>query len=449
MKRPGADPYGLLRPVADRVLEGAVEVIDPLEQRRQRRVYEHIEVLRAVLPLALALNLAAGAILVAVLHGRVPHAPLFAWLLALTAIAVASGLLLWNRRLAARPQPWMRCFVCTLGALGLAWGALCLCLPAEAPVANAVSALWACAMTAGTAVAYSESFAAIASFAIASLVPHALTLLVRLEALSAGLGAGVLLFLAFALAAAKRHGDTVLANVQAQEDRDALVTALDADKRYIEELDEILRAGIIEREQVEAALSDARDTADHLADKLTSLTSLDGLTGIANRRYLDESVRREWSRAGRYATPLTIILCDIDRFRGYNDRYGHQAGDGCLRVIAEVLKSHCRRGGDLAARYGGEEFALLLPATELWHGARIAESMREAIRRRAITHEASDVARVLTASFGVATVVPQAQLDPMLLLHTAERALERAKSAGRNTVRTGLPFEELDPRASA
>jgi diguanylate cyclase (GGDEF)-like protein len=172
------------------------------------------------------------------------------------------------------------------------------------------------------------------------------------------------------------------------------------------------------------------DTANQ---ELKRLTSLDGLTGIANRRHFDETLNREWRRSMRQGAEFAIVMCDVDAFKAYNDTLGHQVGDDCLRRIAQTLTATTDRGGDLVARYGGEEFAVILPETSLAGGRVVAERMRQAIEALGIAHPASAGGRV-TASFGLASGVAMPETDPRDLIKAADRALYQAKREGRNRV---------------
>jgi len=167
--------------------------------------------------------------------------------------------------------------------------------------------------------------------------------------------------------------------------------------------------------------------------KLATLSQTDGLTGIANRRRFDEVLATEWQRAGRSGQPLTLAMLDLDYFKKYNDTYGHQAGDECLRTIAEVLGDKVRRTSDLAARYGGEEFAFIAPMTDSENARNIAESICRALEQRALPHAASPM-QVVTASIGVAVMVPDKNDTPQSLLQRADAALYQAKQQGRNRV---------------
>ncbi|NRR30174.1 diguanylate cyclase [Oxalobacteraceae bacterium] len=167
--------------------------------------------------------------------------------------------------------------------------------------------------------------------------------------------------------------------------------------------------------------------------KLKALSATDGLTGLANRRSFDEALAREWARAQRHATPLAVAMIDVDFFKLYNDHYGHQAGDDCLRRLAAVLSASVQRATDLAARYGGEEFVFIAPATTLDDALIIAEHIRSALAALMQEHAKSPLGQV-TISIGVAAMVPDAREQASALLLAADQALYRAKSAGRNRV---------------
>jgi diguanylate cyclase (GGDEF)-like protein len=176
--------------------------------------------------------------------------------------------------------------------------------------------------------------------------------------------------------------------------------------------------------------------AEELRDsnaQLTMLAAIDGLTGIANRRALDERFAQEWNRAIRLQTPLSYLMIDVDHFKQFNDRYGHYAGDQCLQSIAEILSGQPRRAQDLAARFGGEEFAIILPHTSLDGAAELAERIRESVFRHAIPHHDSAWACV-TVSIGCACLTPGIGDDRITLLNLADTALYRAKEQGRNRI---------------
>ncbi|MDD3518491.1 MAG: diguanylate cyclase [Chromatiales bacterium] len=170
------------------------------------------------------------------------------------------------------------------------------------------------------------------------------------------------------------------------------------------------------------------------SDLLRSLAFVDGLTGVANRRRFDEALETEWRGCRRGHLPLALLMVDIDHFKRYNDRYGHQAGDECLRIVARTLKQGFGRARDLVARYGGEEFACLMPGSDLAGARTKAEELRQAIERCAIPHAASPVADVVTLSVGVAALTPNGENTPSDLVAAADAALYSAKSEGRNRV---------------
>lgn len=171
------------------------------------------------------------------------------------------------------------------------------------------------------------------------------------------------------------------------------------------------------------------------ADLLESLSLIDALTDIPNRRRFDEALVSEWKRAIRDATPLSLLMIDIDHFKQYNDYYGHGAGDVCLQMVAAELAKGVVRPGDLVARYGGEEFVVILPETNRESALQIAERLRERIEKKALPHVYPSAESVVTISVGVSTQdnIPEYFL-PNILNDAADNALYRAKESGRNRV---------------
>jgi diguanylate cyclase (GGDEF)-like protein len=167
---------------------------------------------------------------------------------------------------------------------------------------------------------------------------------------------------------------------------------------------------------------------------LKLLANLDSLTKLSNRRGFDDYIQKEWDRMKRIKAPLSLIMCDVDFFKNYNDRYLHPNGDKCLVKVAMSMRSTVRRSGDLVARYGGEEFAIVLPNTDALGAVSVGENVRSAIKGLQITHEASAVCPYVTVSVGVSTIIPNSENDFQALINAADRALYQAKSQGRDRV---------------
>ena len=165
---------------------------------------------------------------------------------------------------------------------------------------------------------------------------------------------------------------------------------------------------------------------------LKRLAAIDGLTQIANRRCFDQCLRREWQRLTREQAPLSLILCDIDSFKRYNDTYGHRAGDACLQQVARLIQQQVGQARGLAARYGGEEFVLILPNQTAEQSAAVARSLQTDLRTQAIP--AVEVGQIVTLSFGVASMIPTELTAATALLVAADRALYQAKQAGRDRI---------------
>ncbi|WP_013324800.1 diguanylate cyclase [Gloeothece verrucosa] len=186
------------------------------------------------------------------------------------------------------------------------------------------------------------------------------------------------------------------------------------------EHEQLLKQGLIEANQ-----------------KLQGLARIDGLTGVANRRYFDEYFEHEWNRSVREEIPISLLLCDVDFFKVYNDKWGHPRGDYCLKQVATILAQAVQRAADLVARYGGEEFAIILPNTILDGAIYIAQKIQNALQNRAIPHSSLSVGGIVTLSIGVATIVPRLHSYPQFLIEQADRFLYQAKCQGRNQIVSG------------
>jgi len=190
-------------------------------------------------------------------------------------------------------------------------------------------------------------------------------------------------------------------------------------------------------DQMRGKLVDVSKELSAANQRLETLANQDGLTGIANRRAFDSLIEREIARALRSREPLSVALCDVDHFKAYNDRYGHPAGDECLRKISAAIARSCRRGTDFAARYGGEEFALLLPDTPAEGALKVVEKARQEVAALAIPHEASSAGPLVSLSAGVATFSLDQDKSAADFIARADQALYRAKHQGRNRVVCG------------
>ncbi len=211
-----------------------------------------------------------------------------------------------------------------------------------------------------------------------------------------------------------------------------------------------LKAELAEQNRLRAAVTAAKDTLEgkvlertaelEAANRqLATLSATDGLTGLANRRRFDAYWGEEWQRALRQATPLAVIMVDVDQFKRYNDQYGHQQGDECLRQVGSTLRATVRRAGELVARYGGEEFVVVMPGATVEQARETAEAIRVAIQATAMAHATSTVADVVTVSLGVAVGTPAPTEDRERLVEEADVALYEAKKQGRNRVVLAQP----------
>ena len=186
-----------------------------------------------------------------------------------------------------------------------------------------------------------------------------------------------------------------------------------------------LEQELLKSQAIEKKLSD-------LNEQLSELAALDSLTQIANRRTFDDFFTREWQRAQRDKQPLSLIIGDIDYFKLYNDSFGHQSGDICLKKVAQAISNTVMRPADLVARYGGEEFAVILPQTPGQNALQVAKTIAREVKKLAIPHPKSQVSDYVSLSLGVSCAIPQSKYTEKQLLVTADKALYQAKNLGRD-----------------
>lgn len=178
-----------------------------------------------------------------------------------------------------------------------------------------------------------------------------------------------------------------------------------------------------------------------LTETLRTQSNVDCLTKIANRKCFDETLHREWLLSRRIKTPLSLILCDIDHFKQYNDTYGHQAGDSCLQLVAKAMSATVNRPTDLVARYGGEEFIVVLPEVSVEGARGIAELLRVSVENLQVTHKSSEIAGYVTVSIGVSTASPSIFSAKELIKH-ADKALYVSKQNGKNCITHAIDLEK-------
>lgn len=187
-------------------------------------------------------------------------------------------------------------------------------------------------------------------------------------------------------------------------------------------------------EQLEAMVKQRTQELAKANKELKTLSNIDGLTQLYNRRYLDSMLNKEVNRAIRHQHSLALLICDIDYFKKYNDYYGHLAGDDCIKKVAEILKSISKRSGDVAARYGGEEFCLILPNTNLTEVMTIADKIQQSLADLALPHEKSTLNQLVTLSIGVFACIPPKDTSAETFISCADQALYASKANGRNKI---------------
>ncbi len=372
-------------------------------------------------------------------RNHLSQASIIAWLLIFFSV---TGIRLYrsnafsnSENISAKLDYWFTWHLFGVIISGVIWGGFILLLAQSADIAYlSLATMCAAGLCAGAATAYSASLISFVVFSIPLLSPLGGFLLLSEHPTTIIMGFFVFLFLITIIAISYRLNKTMTSSLGLQIEKEDLLAALETEKQQIIDTNRNLEKDIQEKIQIEAKLLFEKKNAEDMSNKLRTLSTQDGLTGINNRRRFDEALYDEWFRARRLSTPLSLIICDIDKFKEYNDTYGHLAGDKCLTRIAHLIEDSARRAGDMAARFGGEEFVIILPDTESSNAQDIAEQLRSAVLDLEIPHESSSVTNILTISFGVFTTLPEKGLPPETMIEFADKALYQAKDQGRNKV---------------
>jgi len=318
---------------------------------------------------------------------------------------------------------------------GLLWGVLGIFLSAQASSSYMpIILVIVCGLIAVSLLLNSIAFHAFIAFAYPAAVPIITYFLLYDQIEMKFLGMLATLNLAVLTMVAYYMNRIIFSHLSSEEKKADLLKKLDQEKELIVELNTDLMNELLRQKLLKEELQTENEKVEELANRLKALSATDGLTDIPNRRRFDEFLSKEWGRSSRSQTPLSLILCDVDCFKAFNDYYGHLSGDQCLKDVATLLAEHARRSGDIAARYGGEEFTVVLSNTNINDAHAIAEQMRQGIEGLGIRHQASTVAEFVTASFGVASIIPTFEVDSAMLIAKADHALYQAKQGGKNTV---------------
>lgn len=337
-------------------------------------------------------------------------------------------------------QVWLHNYILGAAISGCMWGGIGVYFIHISPLyIAAIMILLAGGMVIGSAATYAIFLSLYFAFTLPMITPIIFYQLTQNDMAARTYGILLIIFYAFSIYGAVKNRKKETEFIAYQYDNQLLLQNLQNEQTEAARLNHELELDLSKLRQAEEQLKQEKDKAEELAQKLLAISSQDGLTGIANRRHFDDFLAKEWNRAVRSRKPLSLILCDIDHFKAYNDFYGHQDGDKCLLRIAHTLDQYARRSGDLAARYGGEEFAIILPETSLGNAADIADQIRNAILEIAIPHAASETDNIVTVSFGVATAVPRRSQQSRMLVALADKALYEAKQKGRNRVVPSTP----------
>lgn len=377
----------------------------------ERLLVRSLELMFSQSASALVSSAIAGLVLVCTFWSQANPFVLLGWSVCFTLVGIyrifLKAAFLKSRVSNSESRGW---FVRLGGAIfvtGVLWGAFLLYLVSFASGLTAAILMANFAfLLAGSVTAYAMSLPVFILFSFPIVVPSVLYLVVSLDQDRWMLAAVSLGWYLFMISTARRFGEFAMRSLGYEYEK----------KELVEELEEQNRR------------------AEVLAKELMVLSNTDSLTGLYNRRYFDESIDGEISRVRRTNGSLSLLLCDVDYFKRYNDSLGHVEGDRCLRLVADILLDSARGGTDVVARYGGEEFAIVLANTEMDQAMVFAERLRKSIVDNNIAHPDSDVASCLTISVGLSSVGDVKSESAASLIKRADKALYRAKGLGRNQV---------------
>ncbi len=334
----------------------------------------------------------------------VPHVNIVRWDLMVLAIVV-SRIVLYSKFLKVREQPfsgerWKKAYLLLAFISGVIWGASAFIIfPSGNPALIALFVLVIASLSAATTVSHSALRLGPTAWAAPAMLLYAVRCY-REGFETYTIGLLIIVYFYTVLNYSFKHNNTIASFVSLKFEN-------------LELLEELRKAN----------------------DVLRHASAIDGLTGLANRRQFDEIMDKEWRRAIREQKSISLIMLDIDHFKAYNDNYGHQEGDDCLKKVAAVIAELVKRPADLAARYGGEEFMVVLPGSDIRGAIELGEKLRIAVEVLDVPHAHSSAASVVTISVGASSLVPERGEEPSRLIKLVDTALYAAKRGGRNRVK--------------
>ncbi len=346
---------------------------------------------------------------------------------------------------------WGMIFNAGAAAGALSWGAIAVYFIHLDIIPVAAAAVAVAAMMSLIAVIlYAGSLVTTVMFAALALVPGAAFAALRADQIGTVLGAALVSSFIIAILCARVVKQLVWESVIAHSENEQLAGHLDQRRTQVEKLNVALKTTTDKREQTEITLRRVstdlglvQGKAKALADTLERVSPRCQVTGLANRRHLNEQLESEWRRATREQKPVSLIIVEIDEFEEYVEAYGHQSADSLLKRIGQAVKGFGRRSGDLAGRYEDEKLALLLPGSDARNAARMSEALRKRIETSKIAHAGAKNRDIITVHLGVATIKPAQSLPQTELLKRADAALYEARFQGGNKVVAYKPLSKM------